>query len=138
MGPGALVSRTVRVEATEVVVRQGEPADRFFIVDEGAFDVTVAGPDGSSRHLRTLGRDAVFGERGLLGRTPRTATVIAREPGLLFAMDGTDFLALMTKRRGIAERLMALYEQPLPVPDVRPGEDPVEDPAAASAVAGKP
>ena len=128
----------VRVEAGDVVVRQGERADRFFIVDEGTFDVAVTDADGSSRYMRTLVRDAVFGERGLIGRTPRTATVTAREPGLLFAMDGTDFLALMTKRRGIAERLMALYEQPLPVPDVRPGEDPVEDPAAASAVAGKP
>jgi MFS family permease len=114
----------VRVEATEVVVRQGEPADRFFIVDEGAFDVTVAGPDGSSRHLRTLGRDAVFGERGLLGRTPRTATVTAREPGLLFAMDGSDFLALMAKHQGVAERLMALYELPVPLPDAHPGDDP--------------
>jgi MFS family permease len=114
----------VRVEATEVVVRQGEPADRFFIVDEGAFDVTVAGPDGSSRHLRTLGRDAVFGERGLLGRTPRTATVTAREPGLLFAMDGSDFLALVAKHQGVAERLMALYELPVPLPDAHPGDDP--------------
>jgi hypothetical protein len=114
----------VRVEATEVVVRQGEPADRFFIVDEGAFDVTVAGPDGSNRHLRTLGRDAVFGERGLLGRTPRTATVTAREPGLLFAMDGSDFLALVAKHQGVAERLMALYELPVPLPDAHPGDDP--------------
>jgi hypothetical protein len=114
----------VRVEATEVVVRQGEPADRFFIVGEGAFDVTVAGPDLSSRHLRTLGRDAVFGERGLLGRTPRTATVTAREPGLLFAMDGSDFLALVAKHQGVAERLMALYELPVPLPDAHPGDDP--------------
>ena len=71
-------------------------------IGEGTFDVTVMGADGSSRHVRTLGRDAVFGERGLLGRTPRTATVTARAPGLLFAMDGADFLALVTKRRGVA------------------------------------
>jgi CRP-like cAMP-binding protein len=81
-----------------------------------------------------LGRDAVFGERGLLGGTPRTATVTARAPGLLFAMDGTDFLRLVTKHRGVAERLMALYEQPRLVPDVRPGEDS----AVASPVTSKP
>jgi len=124
----------VRVEAGGAVVRQGEPADRFFVVGEGAFEVTVTGPDGSSRHVRTLERDAVFGERGLLGGTPRTATVTARAPGLLFAMDGTDFLRLVTKHRGVAERLMALYEQPRPVPDVRPGEDP----AVASPVTSEP
>jgi len=119
----------VRVEAGDVVVRQGEPADRFFIVDEGTFDVTITSPDGSSRHMRTLVRDAVFGERGLLGRTPRTATVIAREPGLLFAMDGTDFLALVSKHQGVAERLMALYEHPVPLP----GAHPADDPATANA-----
>lgn len=124
----------VRVEAGDVVVRQGEPADRFFIVDEGDFDVTIAGPDGSSHHVRTLERDAVFGERGLLAGTPRTATVTAREPGLLLAMDGPDFLALVTKRRGVAERLMALYEQPVSTPDRLPAEDP----AAASPAASEP
>src|SRR6185436_1177068 len=91
----------VRVEAGDVVVRQGESADRFFVVDDGEFDVTITGADGSSRHVRTLGRDAVFGERGLLGRTPRTATVTARAPGLLFAMDGADFLALIAKHQGV-------------------------------------
>jgi CRP-like cAMP-binding protein len=82
--------------------------------------------------MRTLARDAVFGERGLLGRTPRTATVTAREPGLLFAMDGTDFLALVSKHQGVAERLMALYEQPLPAPDDRPADDPAPGSPAAS------
>jgi CRP-like cAMP-binding protein len=52
----------------------------------------------------------VFGERGLLGHSPRTATVTALEEGLLFAMDGDAFLALVGDRRGVADRLMALYE----------------------------
>ena len=124
----------LRVQAGDVVVRQGEASDRFFVIGEGTFDVTVTGPDGSSRHVRTLARDAVFGERGLLGGTPRTATVSARAPGLLFAMDGADFLALVTRRRGVADRLMALYEQPLAIPEAGAGDDA----AALSGAAGKP
>jgi CRP-like cAMP-binding protein len=62
--------------------------------------------------LRTLGRDDVFGERGLLGQTPRTATVTASGPGLLFAMDAASFLALVSGRRGVAERFLALYDAP--------------------------
>jgi len=69
-------------------------------------------------------RGVLLRERGLLGRTPRTATVTAREPGLLFAMDGSDFLALVAKHQGVAERLMALYELPVPLPDAHPGDDP--------------
>jgi CRP-like cAMP-binding protein len=95
------------------VIRQADPADRFFVIGAGAFAVTRQdAPDEPARRLRTLGQDDVFGERGLIGRTPRTATVTALEPGLLFAMDGEAFLALVSERRGVAERFLALYDAP--------------------------
>jgi NTE family protein len=75
----------------DVVVRQGDPSDRFSRDREGTFEVTVTGPTGTSRHVRTASRATPSsGERGLLGGTPRTRTVAASAAGLLFAMDGTD------------------------------------------------
>jgi MFS family permease len=101
----------VRVAAGEVVVREGDVADRFFVIGSGRFEVTQAASAGKeAKVLRTLGTHDVFGERGLLARSPRTATVTALEDGLLFAMDGDAFLAIVGARRGVAERLMALYE----------------------------
>lgn len=100
----------VDVEADTVVIRQGEPADRFYVVAAGTFVVSVADSSGGTRVVRTLGPDAVFGERGLLARTPRTATVTAGEAGRLFAMDGPAFLELVTRRRGAADRFLALYD----------------------------
>ena len=101
------------VHAGDVIVREGDPADRFYVIDSGSFDVTQADPaGGEARHLRTLGIDEVFGERGLLGQTPRTATVTATSDGLLFEMDGDDFLRLVGARKGVADRLMALYDPP--------------------------
>ena len=112
----------LRVEDGAVVVRQGDEADRFYVIASGSFVVTRWEPgDTSSKVLRTLGRDDVFGERGLLGQIPRTATVTASGPGLLFAMDAASFLALVSGRRGVAERFLALYDAP-----------------AADAAAGKP
>jgi MFS family permease len=103
----------IRVAAGEVVIRQGDPADRFFVVGEGRFEVVRRErPDGPPVRLRVLGRDDVFGERGLIGRSPRTATITALEPGLLFAMDGDAFLGLVGSRRGMAERFLALYDAP--------------------------
>ncbi len=103
----------IRVATGDVVIRQADPADRFFVIGAGAFAVTRQdAPDEPARRLRTLGQDDVFGERGLIGRTPRTATVTALEPGLLFAMDGEAFLALVSERRGVAERFLALYDAP--------------------------
>ena len=94
-----------------MIVREGDPADRFYVIDSGSFVVTQADPAGGEpRQLRTLGTDEVFGERGLIGQTPRTATVTAATDGLLFEMDGDDFLRLVGAGKGVADRLMALYD----------------------------
>ncbi len=112
---GALLGLTARtVAAGEVVIRQGEPADRFFIIESGAFEVTQASEgDGGILHLRTLGPDEVFGERGILAKTPRSATVTATTDGLVFAMDGDAFLRLVGARGAVADRLLALYDTPV-------------------------
>jgi MFS family permease len=102
----------VRIAAGTPVVRQGDLPDRFYVIGSGSFVVTQARDGGPERILRTLEQDAVFGERGIIAREPRSATVTAETDGLLFAMDGEVFLALVGAGPGIAERFMALYESP--------------------------
>ena len=72
--------------------------------------MTQAQGDGPPVRLRVLGRDDVFGELGLLRRSPRSATVTALGDGLLFAMDGEDFLSIVGGRGATTERLLALYD----------------------------
>jgi len=100
------------VRAGEVIIRQGDPADRFYLVAAGQLEVTqvAEGGGGTSSRLRILGPYDVFGELGLLRRSPRTATVTALDDGLLFAMEGATFLAIVGARGGAAERLLALYD----------------------------
>ena len=76
-----------RVEAGEVLVEQGEAAEDFFLIVEGAFDTRV---DGES--VRTMGPGDSFGEIGLLRDTERTATVEAKDPGVVMALSRDDFL----------------------------------------------
>jgi MFS family permease len=100
----------VPVVAGEPVVRQGETADRFYIVQSGRFTVTQTSPSGGeSIVLRTLGPDDVFGEIGLLNRSPRTATVTADTDGLLLALERDDFLALVGAAGPLRGRLLGLY-----------------------------
>jgi MFS family permease len=85
----ALVSQ--RVAAGEVVVREGERGERFYLIADGAFDVTVAGG-----RLTTVGAGDGFGEIALLRDGIRTATVTALGPGLLYSLERTPFLEAVT------------------------------------------
>ena len=108
--------REVPVEAGQVIVRQGEAAERFYIVRAGAFSVTQSDLDGESRVLRTLGPDSVFGELGLLTGAPRSATVTATSDGTLLELDGPDFLHLVGRGGPLRGRLLGLYGQARPRP----------------------
>jgi MFS family permease len=99
--------------AGQVIVREGDVADRFYVICGGSFRVTQVDGAGGERQLRTLGEDDVFGERGLLARSPRTATVTAETDGRLFSMSGEDFLELIGGQAGVRDRLMALYDTPV-------------------------
>ena len=105
------------VRAGEVVIREGDPADRFFVIAEGRFAVTQRTPDGpAERTLRTLGPDDVFGEIGLLAGRPRTATITAESDGVLLELDGPAFLELVGSSSGVGSRLLGLYTSPAPTP----------------------
>jgi MFS family permease len=97
------------VEAGAVVIRQGDPADRFYIIDEGRFEVTQTAEDGTERSLRELGPADPFGEIGLLMGTARTATVTARSDARLFALERDDFLELVGSGPDLSSSLLALY-----------------------------
>ncbi len=96
--------------AGEVVIRQGDPADRFFVILDGEFDVSRTDEaSAGAEHLRTLGRDDIFGELGLLTGTPRSATVAARSAGRLLELEGADFLELVGSGPDLSSRLLGLY-----------------------------
>jgi MFS family permease len=101
----------VAVAAGDAVIRQGDVADRFYVIVTGRFDVSRAvDPASDPLHLRVLGPNDVFGELGLLRREPRSATVRALEDGLLFSMERDAFLSMVGARSSVSDRLLALYE----------------------------
>lgn len=97
------------VTAGQTVIRQGDAADRFFIVASGSFDVQQLAADGTQQHLRRLGPDAVFGELGLLTGAPRSATVVARGDGVLLALAAPEFLDLVGSASVVRRRMLDLY-----------------------------
>jgi len=110
----AVATRLVPIAARagDVVIRQGDPADRFYVIQAGTFEVTRHEPgepdDQAPARLRTMTTGEVFGEIGLLRATARTATVTAFTDGSLLALDGASFLELVNAGPGLAPRLLDL------------------------------
>jgi MFS family permease len=78
----------VRFAAGDVLMTQGEPGDRFLVIETGEIDVTVDG-----RLIHRLGPGAGVGEIALLRRSPRTATVVAVTDVSGYSVDAMTFLA---------------------------------------------
>ena len=101
-------AKVVPVRGGEMVIRQGDEADRFYVISEGEVEVTQVA-DGRQRVLRQMGPGEVFGEIGLLSGVPRTATVTAVTGGTLLALERDDFLALVRTGAGLTYRLLDLH-----------------------------
>ena len=78
--------------AGDVVVRQGDPGDAFYILESGGASVQIAG----ATHSRTLGPGDGFGEIALLRDVGRTATVTTLVPSRLLRLRREGFLTAVT------------------------------------------
>ncbi len=83
----------VRVAAGEVVIRQGEPGETFYLIETGSLDASQRDPVRGNRRLSQMGAGDCFGEIALLRNVPRTATVTAAEDSVLHTLARDDFLA---------------------------------------------
>ena len=68
----AFVSERLVYPAGETVLKQGGAGDSVFVLIEGLLDVYISS-DGSSSHVRQLGRHAIFGEIAVIRSTVRVS-----------------------------------------------------------------
>ncbi len=109
---------TRRVGAGEVIVKEGDAGDAFFVVARGKAEVSALGSHGETLRISVLGAGDYFGEIALLRGTPRTATVKAVTPMILLTLGRADFDAILGKsadlradfERRMTQRLQVLSE----------------------------
>ena len=88
------------LQAGTTIVRQGGPAEKFFIIVDGIVDVIREDGD-CARVVATLGPGEFFGEMAILRDMPRTATVRAVTAVSLLTMDSGTFRSLVAQSLGI-------------------------------------
>ncbi|HUP20266.1 MAG TPA: mechanosensitive ion channel family protein [Gemmatimonadota bacterium] len=88
----------------ETILRQGEPGDSLYIVDEGRVEVVVSHNERSER-VAELGPSAFMGEMALLTGDERRATVVALEATHCFVIDRESIRGILQRNPGIAERM---------------------------------
>lgn len=95
----------VRVEASKLLVREGDFSYEFFAIEEGEAEVTRGG-----EHVADLGAGDFFGEIGLLERDLRTASVEAKSDMLLVTLTGWDMKRMEKAMPEAVERVREVLE----------------------------
>jgi len=106
--------QTVRFAAGETVIRQGDTADRFYIITQGQANVIHHDQEGQEIQVATLGRGQFFGEIGLLTHGPRIASVKAKTALETLALDQETFRQMVDSSAATAESLAQVMRQRMP------------------------
>jgi cAMP-dependent protein kinase regulator len=94
--------RAQDVPAGTEIIRQGDAGECFYLIARGGFEVLVHGV----AQVRLGGGD-YFGERALLHRAPRAATVVATEHSRVFTLKQAAFDALLGHDLAVRSRVEA-------------------------------
>jgi hypothetical protein len=108
-----------RLPVGEIVVAEGEPGDRLFVITAGRVKVFVRNSDGSYTILKELGEGDFFGEISVLTGRPRTATVTTASACELLELDAPALERLVASyprmrevlHRFLTERLDSVEER---------------------------
>ena len=100
----------LRFAPGQIIARQGDPADSFYLVRIGFVKVSEAYP-GGELVLAYLSRGDYFGEIGLLGGGVRTATCTALDHVEVVRVAGDDFRQMIERFPSVRRGLEAVAEE---------------------------
>ena len=98
-------------DAGEMVLRQGDPGDLFYLIRSGRVEVRVQ-EDGSDKKVAELQQGQYFGEAALITDEPRNASIVALEDSVFYALGKDDFRAVLEQSATFEEELrQALFNR---------------------------
>lgn len=97
----------------ELIVRQGQPGESFFVIVRGRVAVTILSPEGREVVVGSLGEGDHFGEMALVDEEPRSATVVAQERSELAVLSREVFFELLRSNFTLARALLRSFSRRL-------------------------
>ena len=122
-----LALEEVHKEPGDVVIKQGDQGDYFYIVESGELDVYLQPPGTSAAEalaapadqlgnkVVTYGPGASFGELALLYMQPRAASIVATAPCTLWAVDRFTFRSILAETNLTRRDLFATFLKQVPL-----------------------
>jgi len=98
--------QVVNCKAGDVIIRQGEKGDFFYLIREGQARIERSANGGTSQTLAEIGKGEGFGEDALLTGEPRNASVTMLSDGMLMKLSKQDFDELL--RAPLVNRVSAV------------------------------
>jgi CRP-like cAMP-binding protein len=86
----------IKVRAGEVIIKQGDVGDYFYMINEGIALVSrQLDEEGDNMELAELKAGDSFGESALISNKPRNATITMMSDGVLLRLSKEDFIKLL-------------------------------------------
>ena len=108
----SLITETYKTGDT--IIKQGEPGDKIYILEEGTAKAEVYTPDSDPIIVKEYSEPGdFFGELALLTQKPRAASVVATTDVVVIAMDAKCFRRLVGPCEAILQRNVQQYKEVL-------------------------
>lgn len=87
----------IKIKKDTVLLKQSEYGDKFFIVEDGSFDIYIGNTRQTGNLVAKRGIGESFGELALMYNSPRAATVIATQDSRIWAVTRASFRKILIK-----------------------------------------
>jgi len=99
------IVKSEKYQAGDVVFKEGDPGDAWYVIYRGAVEVLKEDENGSKK-INELGPQACFGEMSVLDGLPRSATIQVTEDSEIFRIPRDEFAELIDQKHMVAFKLI--------------------------------
>ncbi|HWA15180.1 MAG TPA: cyclic nucleotide-binding domain-containing protein [Gemmatimonadales bacterium] len=102
----AEICKESNYQGGQVIFKEGEPGNRFFIIVSGEVRISRDIPGSGEEALAVLKAGACFGEMAVFDRSERSTDAIANGPVTLMTISRPDFEILLDFNRDVAYKIL--------------------------------